>query len=301
MTLKGIIPPIGTPLTADERVDEKGLRRLVRYLLAAGVHGIFANGTMSGFALLTDSEQLRSVEIVVSEVDRRVPVIAGVSDTGTKRVIEKAKQIQKLDVDYLTTVPPFYFNLTQESASRFFSEVAEAVEKPLLIYNNPYLAHFNLSVDSIVALSQEPNIAGIKETNQDCARWAEMISSLRGNNDFSILVGTELLIPIGLMLGAHGAIGGAHNFAPKIAVDLYAAAREGNYDKAFELSDRLRKLCKIFELAEVWGAFEVALQYLGIVEKVAASPFRGATAAEREKVENILREAGLEPLKAQLT
>jgi 4-hydroxy-tetrahydrodipicolinate synthase len=300
MKLKGIVPPIGTPLTFDERVDTEGLRRLVRYLLEAGVHGIFVNGTMGGFALLTDYEQVRAVEIVVDEVDRRVPVVAGISDTGTKRVIQKAKLVERLGVDYLTTLPPFYFTLTQESGTRFFREVAQAVEKPLLLYNNPYLTHFNLSIDSIVELAQEPNIVGIKETNQEVNRWTQIITALGGQEDFSILIGTELLIPVSLMLGADGVIGGAHNFAPGIAVELYKAACERNYDKAFELSERLVKLCKIFEHAEIWGAFEVALKYLGIIEKVTASPYRAATEAERESVEAILREGGLTPWKSPL-
>lgn len=298
MKLKGIVPPVGTPLTFDERVDADGLRRLVRYLLEAGVHGVFVNGTMGSFALLTDDEQLRAVEIVVDEVDRRVPVIAGISDTGTNRVIQKAKLVEKLGVDYLTTLPPFYFTLTQDSGTRFFREVAQAVEKPLLLYNNPYLAHFNLSLDSIVELAQEPNIVGIKETNQEVNRWAQIITALGGQDDFSILIGTELLIPISLMLGADGVIGGAHNFAPGVAVELYNAACERNYDKAFELSGRLVKLCKIFDYAEIWGAFEVALQYHGIATKVTASPYRAATATERESVEAILRECGLTPWKS---
>lgn len=299
MKLKGIIPPIATPLTADERIDQEGLRRLVRYLLEAGVHGIFVNGTMGCFALLTDSEQLRAVEIVVEEVDGRVPVMAGISDTGTKRVIERAKRIERLGVDYLSALPPFYFNLSQESGMRFFREVAQAVEKPLFIYNNPYLTGFDLTVDSIIALSAEPNIVGIKETNQDCNRWARTIPVLRDERDgFSVLLGTELLIPVGLMMGADGAVGGAHNFAPGIAVELYNAALEGDYRRAMELSERLTKLCRIFEYAEIWGAFEVALQYLGILEKVTASPYRGATSAEREKVEAILKDCGLTPWKS---
>jgi 4-hydroxy-tetrahydrodipicolinate synthase len=156
-----------------------------------------------------------------------------------------------------------------------------------------------LSVDSIVSLAEEPNIVGIKDTSQDSTRWARTVSQLRHNDNFSVLVGTELLIPVGLMLGADGAVGGAHNFAPRLAVDLYDAFQKGNYSKAFEISEQLTKLCKLFEYADIWGAFEVALQYLGIVDKVTASPYRSATAEEREKVLSILKESGLKAGKAQ--
>jgi len=294
MKLKGIVPPIGTPLTHDERVDETGLRTLVRYLLNAGVHGIFANGTMGIFALLTDSEQMRVVEIVVDEVDRKVPVIAGVSDTGTKRVIEKAKSMQRIGVDYLTTLPSFYYALTRESATRFYRDVAQAVQKPLLIYNNPILTKVNIGLDAVVELSRETNVVGIKETGQDCNRWIQLIEAFRARDDFSILLGTELLAPIGLMLGADGIIGGSHNVAPKVAVELYQAINRREYESAFELSRRLSRLCKIFDFGEVWGGFEAALQYLGICEKATAKPYTSIEPEERQRVVAILKECGIQ-------
>ncbi|MDQ3667934.1 MAG: dihydrodipicolinate synthase family protein [Acidobacteriota bacterium] len=293
MKLRGIIPPIGTPLTSDERVDEAGLRRLVRYLIGAGVHGVFANGTMGCFALLTDREQQRAIEIVVDEVRGRIPVVAGVSDTGTKRVIEKLREIQRLGIDYLTALPPYYFTLSQKSATSFFREIAQAAEKPLLIYNNPYLTKFNLSIEAIVNLGHEPNIVGLKETNQDCNRWVQLIEALRGLEDFSVLLGTELLIPQGLMMGADGAIGGAHNMSPQVAVELYQAVQARDYDLAYELSGRLAKVCKVFDYGEIWGGFEAALQVLGICEKTVCAPYCSATDEDRERVREILEDCGL--------
>jgi 4-hydroxy-tetrahydrodipicolinate synthase len=293
MKLKGIIPPIGTPLTRDERVDEKGLRNLVRYLLASGVHGIFANGTMGCFALLTDAEQLRAIEIVADEVNGRVPVVAGVSDSGTKRVIEKIKAVEKFKVDYLTALPPYYFMLTQESAKSFYRDIAQAAQTPLLLYNNPVLTKFNYDIASIAELADEPNIVGLKESSQDVNRWTTLFEAFRGKEDFSILLGTELLIPQGLMMGADGAIGGAHNIAPRFGVELYQAAIQGDYGRAFDFSRLLGKVCNIFQYGNIWGGFEAALQVLGICEKTSAAPFRGATDEDREQVRKILDECGL--------
>ena len=293
MKLKGIVPPIGTPVTIDEQVDEKGLRNLVRYLLDAGVHGIFANGTMGCCALLSDAEQFRAIEIVADEVNGKVPVVAGVSDSGTRRVIEKIKAVERLNVDYLTAVPPYYFMLTQESAMSFFRDAAEAAQKPLLLYNNPYLTKFDFTIPSLVELAKEPNIVGLKETNQDCNRWTKLFDAFRGEDDFSILLGTELLIPQGLMMGADGAIGGAHNIAPRLGVELYQAAIEGDYGRAFELSGQLGKVCDIFQYGDIWGGFEAALQLLGVCDKVTLKPYRGATDQDREKVREILNDCGL--------
>jgi len=293
MKLKGIVPPIGTPLTAQERVDEKGLRNLVRYLIDGGVHGIFVNGTMGCFALLTDTEQLRAIEIVADEVNGRVPVVAGVSDSGTKRVIEKIKEVEKFKVDFLTAVPPYYFNLTQEQGKSFFRDIANAAQTPVLVYNNPYLTKFDFEISSLVELANEPNIVGLKETNQDCNRWTKLFEEFRAKEDFSILLGTELLIPQGIMMGADGVIGGAHNIAPKFGVELYEAAVAGSFERAFELSRMLGKVCDIFQYGAIWGGFEAALQVLGICEKTVFAPYQPATDEVRKNVREILFDCGL--------
>lgn len=288
-----MVPPVGTPTTADEKVDEAGLRKLVRYLIDNGVHGVFANGSMGCCALLSDDEQLRAIEIVADEAAGSVPVVAGISDSGTKRVIEKAKRAAEFNVDFVTTVLPYYFRLDQEQGKRFFREVAANSPKPVLIYNNPYLTPIDLEVKTLVELSDEPNIVGLKDSNQDQNRLTGLFEAFRGKEDFTIMLGTELLIPQGLMMGADGAIGGAHNISPKIAVDLYDAHVAGDHAAAFEKSRELAKVCRIFEYGSIWGGFEAALQLLGICERAVFSPYRSATETEKDAVRNILLELGL--------
>src|ERR1041385_9571678 len=121
--LTGVIPPIGTPILAGGRVDEAGLRRLTRYLMDAEVNGILANGTIAGFAFLSDEDQIRAVSIVVSEVNGAIPVMGCIGETSTNRAIRKAKQIANEGVAYLTVLPPYYFFATQENLLAFFSEV----------------------------------------------------------------------------------------------------------------------------------------------------------------------------------
>lgn len=277
----------------DESVDEKGLRKLVNHLIDGGVDGVFVNGSMGCFALLTDAEQIRAVEIVADEVNGRVPVVAGISDTSTKRVIEKTKIIEKFKVDYLTAVVPYYFKLTQQQGKRFFQEVASAAQKPVLIYNNPYLTSLDFEVSTLLELAEEPNIVGLKDSNQDFNRLSGLFESFRGKEDFTIMLGTELLIPQGLMMGADGAIGGAHNISPKFAAELYRAHLAGDYETAFAQSRNLAKICSIFQYGSIWGGFEAALQLLGICEKTVFSPYAEATPEDKEKVREILIDCGL--------
>src|SRR3954471_5957529 len=113
MKLCGVVPPVGTPLLDGDRVDEEGLRRLNRYLLGAGVNALLANGSLGGFAFLTDEEQVRSVAITVWEVNNAIPVSAGIAETSPSRAVRMAKRIAAEGVDYLSLLPPFYFQATQ--------------------------------------------------------------------------------------------------------------------------------------------------------------------------------------------
>src|SRR5690242_19252870 len=108
------------------------MRKLVDHLLKHGVHAIFANGGMGAFALMTDEEQARAVQIVIDEVNGRVPVMAGAADTSTKRVVEKAKRMASLGADYISILPPYYFSLTTETVTKFYLDVAAAVPNPIV-------------------------------------------------------------------------------------------------------------------------------------------------------------------------
>src|SRR5215472_2549285 len=137
--LSGVVVPVGTPLTDNDRVDTAGLRRLCRYLIDGGVHPLFANGTMGGFAFLTDTEQLRAIETVVDEAQGKLPVMAGLGETSTSRAVPRAREMTRTGVQFLSVLPPFYFFASQEHLYAYFSEIASAVDIPVVLYDNPVL------------------------------------------------------------------------------------------------------------------------------------------------------------------
>lgn len=288
--LRGIVPPVATPLTVDERIDEIGMRKIVDHLLENGAHAIFANGSMGAFALLSDREQLRAVEIVLDEVRGRIPVLAGAADTGARRVIEKARQMVALGADYITILPPFYYELDEKSINRFYRDVAEAVSAPIFIYNNPIRTGFRIPLDVIYELSEIPNIVGIKESDQNRDHWQSLINRFREDSGFSVLIGTEEMVKIALLMGADGIVAGLHNLAPGQAVSLYSAVKAGSLEQADQFQMRLTQLCRVITEENLWGRFEAALQSLRICEKVTASPYYSlVNDAEREKVEIALK------------
>jgi len=271
--LSGVVPPIGTPVKENDRVDEAALRRLTRYLLDGGVSGILANGTMGGFAFLTDEEQIRAISVVVSEVNGAVPVMGGIGETSTSRAVRKARQVAEEGVDHLTILAPFYFFASQENLYSFFSEIAAAVDLPIFLYDNPVMTKNSIHPETVAKLREDiPHIVGIKESNQDCINLQKLLDLNRGD-DFSILTGSEFLIVVGLQMGCDGFIGGLHNVCPHMAVALWEAFRSGDLETAKQLQQDLIATWEIFRFGNIWGAFDEALRHLGLAERATGSPY----------------------------
>lgn len=290
MKLRGVIPPIGTPLLDGDYVDEVGLRRLTRYLLNSGVHGILANGTMGGFAFLTDKEQLRAISIVVAEVNGKVPVMGGVGETSTSRAVRKAKQIAREGVTHLSVLPPFYFHATQENLISYFSEIASTVDLPILLYDNPVMTKCNIHPETVAELRRHvPKIVGIKESNEDCRNLQDLLELMKEDPGFSVLTGSEFLILVGLQMGCDGFVGGLHNLCPHMAVGLYDAFRSGAVKEAHSLQRDLIATWQLFQNGNIWGAFDEALRYMQICERATGAPYvTNLSKEEKAKVHGIL-------------
>ena len=287
--LSGVVPPIGTPVTPTGSVDEAALRRLTRYLLNAGVNGILANGTMGGFAFLTDDEQIRAVSSVVTETDGAVPVIGGIGETCTSRAIQKAKRIAAEGITDVAILAPFYFFASQDNLYAYFSEIASAIDLPIYIYDNPVMTKNSIHPETVARLREDiPHVVGIKESNQDCLNLQKLIE-LNKQDGFSILTGSEHLIVVGLQMGCDGFIGGLHNICPQIAVALYRAFLDDDIDRARQLQRDLTAMCAIFNYGNIWGGFDQALRHLNIADCATAAPYvSNVTPEEASKVNAIV-------------
>ncbi len=244
---------------------------------------------MGGFAFLTDEEQVRAVSIVVSEVNGAIPVMGGIGETSTCRAIQKARQIAAEGVTQLSLLPPFYFFATQDNLYAYYAEVAAAVDLPMFIYDNPVMTKNHVHPETVARLRETiPNIVGIKESNQDCLNLQKLID-LNKVPGFSILTGSEFLIVVGLQMGCDGFIGGLHNICPHLAVELFCAFSEGKLDKARSLQRDLAAAWELFRYANIWGAFDESLRYLGLAQTATGAPYRSQISPEDAvKVRQIL-------------
>lgn len=290
----GVIVPHVTPLTAQERLDHASLERLVEYLIAAGVDGLFANGSMGGFAFLDDDVQLACIEASVAAARGRVPVLGGVADTSTGRALKRVRATAALGVAAIVVLPPYYYLCRQDEIERFFLAVADASAVPVIVYDNPKLAKNAIEPDTLERLARHANIVGAKVSVPDVFKWQQLQRLDLPRDRFSLICGAEHLMGVGLMVGFDGVTGGLHNLVPDLAVGLVAAARAGRFDEVDAWQRHLNRVLKIFEIDGGWRGAEVVLSTLGLCTKVAAAPHDLPMAAQtRQAILDIMAREGV--------
>jgi len=274
MPLGGVIPALATPLVGDDCVDRDGLRRLIRYLLGAGVHALFANGSMGGFAFLTDDEQVRSVATTVEEVRGRVPVIASIGETGTRRAVLLARRIASEGPDFLAVLPPFFYRTRQQHLIEFFGELASALSTPLVLYDNPVMTKNSLEPETVAELLRRiPSLAAIKVSDTCFVKLQAILEAGGSRDGFAVLCGSEHLMLVALQMGCHGSVGGLYNICPHLAVALWEAFRRGDLNEARRCQRELIAVWEVFQYGAIWGGFDEAMRYLGICERATGRPY----------------------------
>lgn len=292
MPFGGIIPPIATPLNEQEEVDESSLRGLVRYLLQAGVHGIFVLGSTGEFAHLTDSEKKRAIDIVVSEVNGKVPVLVGVAETGTKRSIFWAKEAEKFGASGVVAAPPFYYLLTESEVENHYRALASECNLPILLYHIPSTTKVRFSVDLIERLSELPNIVGIKDSTGDLPFVFNLLDRMRGRN-FVVFQGHDYLVAPSLLYGAQGAINSLANLVPSWFVAIYNAVQKGDAHSAMGWQQKINKLSMQLETMPFLPAIKAALHIKGLTAPFMTKPFTVLTEEQRGKLRIILENEGV--------
>ncbi len=278
-TPSGVIPAMVTPLTAEDKINEKALRRLTNYLIEGGVHGVFATGSQGEFWALTPDEKQRVWEVVVDETRGRVPVYAGTVGVTTRETVALTRLAEKCKVDAVSILTPYFISPTDDQLFDHYKAVAEATSVPILLYTNP------------ARLSQVPNIVGIKDSSGDLELSAEYMRV--APPPFNVLMGRDTLIYGGLLYGAQGAIAATGNVAPALVASIYDKFKAGDLAGARKAQADLAPL----RLAFAWGTFPVvikeALNLMGMDAGMARAPVGPLSSEQRERLKGVLKEMRL--------
>jgi 4-hydroxy-tetrahydrodipicolinate synthase len=240
----GVIPPIVTPFDNNYRIDEENLRSITRYLLDAGVHGIVTCGSTGEFALMTLEERKTVTEVVVDEVDGRVPVIEGVTAVRTEDAVGLAKHAKDLNLTGILAAPSYYYKLEETDLHGYYASLAK-VGIPIIVYNIPLTTKADLSPDFLVNLATEfDDIDYVKESTGDIHRVSE-IQRLGG---IEVLCGWDPLIYDFLTHKVKGWISTVSNVIPKQCVELMKLVVEKNdFEEARHLFSSLLPTIKLID------------------------------------------------------
>ena len=294
LPLKGIIPPMITPLKSNDELDRNGVEKLMEHILAGGVHGLFLLGTNGEGPSLSYRLRKEFLKLSCEIIRGRVPVLVGVTDSSFSGAMEMADYSKSVGVDSIVVAPPFYFPATETEMINYVEKLAAATPLPFVLYNMPMHTKINLTIPTIQR-AKELGCIGVKDSSGDMANLYMMIDAFKEDQNFAVFAGTELYLPDAVMGGAHGAVAGGANVFPELFVDLYNAALVRDHEKISRLRDQIIWLCNTMYIvspsaARITISFKTALSLLGICSDEMALPLRKLEGADREKIAVYLEE-----------
>lgn len=286
----GIIPALVTPLDGRERLNEAALRRLVRFVIESGVHGVFATGSQGEFWAFNRDEKRRIWRIVAEETAGRVPVYAGTCAISTRETIALTQAAERAGVDAVSILTPFLVAPSQQELYDHYRAIAEATSLPVVLYTNPDRTGVALQPDTVSRLAEISNIVGIKDSSGDLSLTAEYVRAAPAR--FAVLMGRDTLILGGLLCGAKGAVAATANVVPALVVRIYKSFMAGNAAAAQQSQEELAPLRQAFS----WGTFPVvikeALNLMGLEAGPARPPVGPLSPEKREQLAEVLRRMG---------
>ncbi len=289
--LRGCGTALVTPFRPDGSLDRSALAALVEWQIREGIHFLVPCGTTGESVTLTHDEYLAVIDITVQTSGGRVPVVAGAGGNNTSKVIELIHELDKLNIDGLLSVSPYYNKPTQEGIYQHFRAIAESTDLPVIVYNVPGRTGSNILPETLMRLADLPNIAGVKEASGDISQIGEICS--RAPERFRILSGDDsLTLPL-VALGGHGVISVASNEAPGMMSKFTAACLDGRWPEARSWNRKLYPLMKVNFVESSPIPVKAGLAMMGKIQEVYRLPLVKISDGGRAKLSAVLSDLGL--------
>ncbi|MDH5770390.1 MAG: 4-hydroxy-tetrahydrodipicolinate synthase [Candidatus Bathyarchaeota archaeon] len=291
--LRGIIPALITPFTSKNEVNKYSLLETVNFIIERGVHGVLVIGGTGEFVSLSDTERKEVIDIVIDEVNGRLPVIVGSLSPGINDSIKLALYARNAGADAVLQITPYYVRAVKQGLYEYYKTIAENVEIPIILYNIPYRTGVNLSPSLISKLAENDNIVGVKQCNRDMSETFQLNELV--SNKFSILCGEDdLTIPLLMLHLCSGGILASANLVPRIWVQVFEACEKGDVDEAKEIFFKLMPLIKALFAETNPGPLKEALE----MRQIHGGPVRRPLLPVKEETKRKLR-AAMEDLLAR--
>ena len=293
----GVVPPVVTPDTPDHQLDVVSFERSINRLIEAGVDGLFFLGSSGAVVFATDERRDQIVREAVRIVNHRVPVLVGIIDTETERVLEHGRRALTLGADALVATAPFYALGGPADVEEHFRILHQELDAPLFAYDIPVCVHTKLPWKMLARLGAEGVLAGVKDSSGDDVSFRYLVQENEKNgHPLTLLTGHEIVVDGALLSGADGSVPGLANVEPKGYVRMWKAAQDGNWAEVKREQDRLNEISHIFDVttgvqgygAGV-GAFKCALNLMGIFDSdQMPRPVKPLDDQNREAIKQVL-------------
>jgi 4-hydroxy-tetrahydrodipicolinate synthase len=290
--LRGVFVPLLTPFQPDGDLDLSALDRLVDYVLAAGVHGLFVGGTTGEFPLLSMAERQRVAEVAVARAAGRLPVVVHAGAPSTREASQLARHAQDIGVPAVAVVAPYFFPLSEDALLAHYVAVSAAVPRlPLLLYNIPQRTVNALSPRLAADIVRQcPNVIGIKDSSGNLSQTIEY-RALRA--DFQVAQGADGLLVAGLAMGIQATVSGNANVFPELAVAVFEAWWRGDQAAARAAQAQFDAVRRALRDGMDMSLFKRVLARRGVEVGDVRAPLRSASEAEVQAAVDAIEAAGV--------
>ncbi len=290
MTIKkyaGVVVPMVTPVTEDGRIDVAAVGRIVESFAQAGVSPLLMGTTGEGNSVSAE-DGATFVDAAVKAAKGRIKIYAGLTGNVVSAQYEQANRYTKLGADVIVATLPTYYALTPEQMYIYYKNLADNIEGPLMMYNILATTHMSIPVDVVERLSHHPNIVGLKDSERDLDRMAQIVSFSKGRSDFSYFCGWAAQSAHSLAIGGDGIVPSTANFVPGMFRELYDAALRGDTATANKLQEETNEIAKIYQAGRILGqtltALKVMMQTRGLCDPWMLPPLTRLPEAEEKEI-----------------
>src|SRR3979411_62865 len=291
MQLRGCCTALVIPFRQDGAIDETALRNLLAWQVESGIDFLVPCGTTGETPTLTHDELLRLIDVTVEVVAGRVPIVAGATSNSTQDAVAKAKEVaSRPGVNAILTASPYYNKPTQEGQDRHCRAIAEAVDKPLMLYNVPGRTGANIEPATLARLAEVPNIAAVKEASGNMSQIADVLNAV--TETFLVFSGDDAItIPV-IALGGVGIVSVASNEIPREMADMTRAALSNDWDTARKIHRKYLPLMQANFIESNPLPVKAVLAMMGKIEEVYRLPLLPMRRATPSKLQKNAADAG---------
>lgn len=286
----GVIPPVITAFDAHGEFNETAQREIIRFLTPK-VHGFYPVGTYGSGPLMSLPERKRVAEVIVDEVNGRVPVIVHVGAVSTAETVSLARHAETIGADAVGAIPPYYYRYSEDDLLDHFRTILEAVDIPVFAYNNPGLSNNPLTPSLLAKLAAE-GLAGLKDSSFDLTQFYNFLNGIQ-HPGFAFIIGTEAIAAPAVHAGAQAIISGLANAWPEIMSEFWEALQSDSGKEAGAMQLRVFKARSILKYAATLVVCYEVLKMRGVDAGYPRRPYSLLDEETRKKIREAFSQMGL--------